>query len=48
MQRRGRTRHLIELGGLKQKAGLAKLVDEDRATIYDGLLDLGVVDKGYP
>jgi hypothetical protein len=40
MQRRERTRHLIELGGLVQKAGLVDLTDDDRATILGGLLDL--------
>ncbi|WP_267382803.1 MULTISPECIES: conjugal transfer protein TraD [unclassified Sphingomonas] len=40
MQRRERTRHLIELGGLVQKAGLAELADDDRATIYGALLEL--------
>ncbi len=40
MQRRERTRHLIELGGLVQKAGLVDLADDDRATIYGALLDL--------
>jgi hypothetical protein len=30
--RRERTRHLIELGGLVQKAGLVELADDDRAT----------------
>ena len=39
MQRRERTRHLIELGGLVQKAGLVELTDDDRATIYGALLD---------
>ena len=39
MQRRERTRHLIELGGLVQKAGLVELTD-DRATLYGALLDL--------
>ena len=38
--RRERTRHLIELGGLVQKAGLVELVDDDRATLYGALLDL--------
>jgi hypothetical protein len=38
MQRRERTRHLIELGGLVQKAGLVELVDDDRATLLGGLL----------
>ena len=40
MQRRERTRHLIELGGLVQKAGLVDLTDDDRATILGGLMDL--------
>lgn len=40
MQRRERTRHLIELGGLVQKAGLVDLTDDDRATIYGALLEL--------
>ncbi|MCE3544087.1 conjugal transfer protein TraD, partial [Escherichia coli] len=40
VQRRERTRHLIELGGLVQKAGLVKLVEDDRATLYGALLDL--------
>lgn len=40
MQRRERTRHLIELGGLVQKAGLVELADDDRATIYGALLEL--------
>jgi len=38
--RRERTRHLIELGGLVQKAGLVELVDDDRATLLGALLDL--------
>lgn len=40
MQRRERTRHLIELGGLVQKSGLVDLADDDRATIYGALLEL--------
>ncbi len=39
MQRRERTRHLVELGGLVQKAGLVELTDDDRATLYGSLLD---------
>ncbi len=46
MQRRERTRHLIELGGLVQKAGLVDLTDDDRATIYGALLGLANVLKG--
>ena len=40
LQRRERTRHLIELGGLVQKAGLVELVEDDRATLYGALLEL--------
>jgi hypothetical protein len=38
--RRERTRQLIELGGLVQKAGLVELVDGDRATLLGALLEL--------
>jgi hypothetical protein len=38
--RRERTRHLIELGGLVQKAGLVELVDDDRATLLGAFLEL--------
>jgi hypothetical protein len=37
LDRRKRTRHLIELGGLVVKAGIVDLSD-DRATIYGALL----------
>ena len=37
--RRARTRHLIELGGLVQKAGLVELVDDDRATLLGAFLE---------
>lgn len=40
VQRRERTRHLIELGGLVQKSGLVELADDDRATLYGAMLDL--------
>jgi len=40
--RRERTRHLIELGGLVQKAGLVTLADDDRALLYGAFLDLAV------
>lgn len=40
MDRRERTRHLIELGGLVQKAGLVDLTGDDRAAIYGALLEL--------
>ena len=38
MQRRERTRHLIELGGLVQKAGLVELADDDRAVLLGAFL----------
>ena len=38
--RRARTRQLIELGGLVQKAGLVELLDDDRATLLGALLDI--------
>ncbi|MBV9655678.1 MAG: conjugal transfer protein TraD [Acetobacteraceae bacterium] len=38
--RRARTRHLIELGGLVQKAGLVELTDDDRATLLGAFLTL--------
>jgi Conjugal transfer protein TraD len=33
MHRRERTRHLIELGGLVQKAGLIEVTEDDRAAL---------------
>ena len=38
--RRERTRHLIELGGLVQKAGLVELTSDDRATLLGAFLEL--------
>lgn len=38
VERRKRTRHLIELGGLVAKAGLVNLTKDDRAIIYGALL----------
>lgn len=46
MARRERTRHLIELGGLVQKAGLVDLTDDDRATLYGALLGLAARVQG--
>ncbi|OWK27678.1 conjugal transfer protein TraD [Sphingomonas dokdonensis] len=46
VQRRERTRHLIELGGLVQKAGLVELTDDDRATLYGALLDIAGRARG--
>lgn len=38
MKRRERTRRLIELGGLVQKAGLVDLTGDDRAVLYGAFL----------
>lgn len=38
VERRKRTRHLIELGGLVVKAGLVNLTRDDRAIIFGALL----------
>lgn len=38
VQRRARTKHLIELGGLVVKSGVVDLTNGDRATIYGALL----------
>ncbi len=47
--RRERTRHLIELGGLVQKAGLVELVDDDRATLLGAFLDIAArLQEGQP
>ncbi|MFD9896926.1 conjugal transfer protein TraD [Mesorhizobium sp. NPDC059025] len=43
VERRKRTRHLIELGGLVVKAGIVDLASDDRAMIYGALL--WVADK---
>jgi hypothetical protein len=43
IERRKRTRHLIELGGLLVKAGIVDLTGDDRATIFGALL--WMVDK---
>lgn len=40
VERRARTRQLIELGGLVLKAGLVDLLKDDRAALYGGLLEL--------
>jgi len=40
VERRERTHHLIELGGLVQKAHLADLVDDDRAVLLGAFLSL--------
>jgi hypothetical protein len=38
VERRQRTRHLIELGGLVVKAGIVDLTGDDRAMIFGALL----------
>lgn len=38
VERRKRTRHLIELGGLVVKAGIVELTGDERATILGALL----------
>lgn len=40
MDRRERTRHLIELGGLVQKAGLVELTNDDRAVLFGAFLEI--------
>ena len=44
--RRARTRHLIELGGLVQKAGLVELVEDDRATLLGAFLEVAARLQG--
>lgn len=44
--RRERTRHLIELGGLVQKAGLVELADDDRAMLYGAFLEVALQMRG--
>ncbi len=38
VERRKRTRHLIELGGLVVKAGIIDLTGDDRAVIFGALV----------
>ena len=46
VQRRERTRQLIELGGLVVKAGLVELADDDRATLYGAFLAVAAKLRG--
>ena len=46
MQRRERTRHLIELGGLVQKAGLVELANDDRAALLGAFLEIADTLRG--
>ena len=46
VDRRERTRHLIELGGLVQKAGLVELTDDDRAVLLGAFLTIAPMLQG--
>jgi hypothetical protein len=46
VERRKRTRHLIELGGLIVKCGIADLTGDDRATILGALIGIAEKLKG--
>jgi Conjugal transfer protein TraD len=46
MARRERTRHLIELGGLVQKAGLVELTDDDRAVLLGAFVAVAAKLQG--
>jgi hypothetical protein len=46
VERRARTRQLIELGGLVQKAGLVELTEDDRATMLGAFLELAAALRG--
>jgi hypothetical protein len=46
MNRRERTRQLIELGGLVAKAGLVELTGDNRAALYGALLGVADLLKG--
>jgi conjugative transfer protein TraD len=46
VERRKRTRHLIELGGLVVKAGIVNLTRDDRATIFGALIWIAEKLKG--
>ncbi len=46
MHRRERTRHLIELGGLVQKAGLVELTDDDRQVLLGAFLAIAAKLQG--
>jgi hypothetical protein len=46
VERRKRTRHLIELGGLVVKAGIVDLTGDDRTTILGALIWIAEKLKG--
>jgi hypothetical protein len=45
MERRERTRQLIELGQLVQKAELGKAFNDDRAALYGAFLELSEIAR---
>lgn len=45
-ERRARTRQLIELGGLVQKAGLVELTGADRATLLGAMMEVADQIRG--
>ncbi|TPN83206.1 conjugal transfer protein TraD [Mesorhizobium sp. CU2] len=47
VERRKRTRHLIELGGLVLKAGVVELTNDDRAIIYGALVWIATKLKSH-
>ncbi|MBZ9813860.1 conjugal transfer protein TraD [Mesorhizobium sp. CA7] len=47
VERRKRTRHLIELGGLVVKAGIVELTNDDRAVIYGAMLWIAAELNGH-
>ncbi|MEZ2330645.1 conjugal transfer protein TraD [Mesorhizobium sp. RCC_202] len=47
VERRQRTRHLIELGGLVVKAGIVELTNDDRAVIYGAMLWIAAKLQGH-
>ena len=46
VNRRERTRHLIELGGQVAKAGLIELTDDDRAVLFGALVEVAARLRG--
>jgi hypothetical protein len=46
VERRKRTRHLIELGGLVVKSGIVDLTGDDRTTIFGALIWIAEKLKG--
>jgi Conjugal transfer protein TraD len=46
VNRRERSRHLIELGGLVQKAGLIELTDDDRGVLLGAFLAIAAKLRG--